>query len=93
MNHTIEDSEPCIVCMSTRRNEKEFEVISNGEKEINFLDLEINLEDGVLREDNTIQTKNGIVRFAKEAYRTVANNRINRKAPVALSRKNIEIEK
>ena len=89
MNRTIEDSEPYIVCMSTRRNEKEFEVVSNGEKQVNFLSLEINLEDGVLTKNNTIETKNGTLKFTQDAYKTVLSNRTNRKTKTI----NKEIEK
>lgn len=93
MNRTIEDSEPYIVCMSTRRNEKELDVIANGEKEVNFLTLEISLEDGVLKENNTIETKNGILEYERDAFETLLNNRNNRKTVKALNRTNKEIEK
>ena len=93
MNRTIEDSEPYIVCMSTRREEREFEVISNGEKEANFLDLEISLEDGVLREDNTIISKSGTLRFAQDAYKTLVSSRRDRRTQKALNRNNKGIEK
>jgi len=92
MNRTIEGSEAYIVCMSTKRGEKDLEVIANGKKEANFLDLEINLEDAVLKENNTIVTNNGVIKCMQDAYKTLMANKANRKTQKALN-KNIDIEK
>lgn len=93
MNRTIEDSEPYIVCMSTRRGEKELEVISSGEKQVNYLDLEIKLEDGALMSNNLLKTEKGNIKFTENSFKQIKENKSNRKTRSVLNRENNRLEK
>lgn len=95
MSRTNGDSEAYIVCMSTKKeNERGLEVIANGEKEANFLDLEIALEDGVMQENNTLVTKRGNIKFPPKTFNAVTTARKDRRTAKAIRiNKNKGLEK
>lgn len=94
MNQTSGDSEAYIVCMSTKKeNERGLAVIANGEKEANFLGLEIALEDGTMNKNNELITADARkIKFPPKTFNAIANARKDRKTVKALKRNN-DLEK
>lgn len=94
MNQTSGDSEAYIVCMSTKKeNERGLAVIANGEKEANFLGLEIALEDSVMNKNNELVTENGRkIKFPPKTFNAIASSRKDRKTLKALKTNN-DLEK
>ena len=89
MNQTSGDSEAYIVCMSTKtENEKGLAVIANGEKEATFLDLEIALEDGIMKGNDTLVTKKGTIKFPPKTFNAVVSARKDRRTVRSLQRNN-----
>lgn len=80
MSRTNGDSEAYIVCMSTKKeNERGLEVIANGEKNANFLDLEIALEDGAMQGNDTLVTKRGTIKFPPKTFNAIMSSRKDRR--------------
>lgn len=95
MNQTSGDSEAYIVCMSTKKeNKRGLDVIANGAKGADFLALEIPLEDGTMKANDTLETKKGIIKFPPKTFNAVASNRDDRRTIRAIKRsKNNGFEK